>query len=456
MTGVSPLQALFENCGTAELVTATTRMSATALHHGANDWSRALRRVGITRGDRVLCSLPNGEAFVQLLAAALADGVTLVPVPVGENVETLLNTVDARVAIATESTSAQVAVPSRSGGPPSAPLEPRRASQRTDKTAFLLRSSGTTAEAKWIAIAERGVLSVLQSHLPLMAIDGASTFCVLPWHHAFGLILGLMPALLRARRVVTSAADPRNTVALVEVARQHDVTHMSLVPLLASRLSAHDDGQQLLEHLTGGLVGGAPIDAILAERLRSTRLRVGYGQTEASPGIMLGDPGEFRANLLGRPVGCVVRIEEDDVLAFTGPNLCDGYWIGGALHVLPHDRWHRTDDLVSVTNGTYTFVGRTAMTFKLSNGRMVEAPAIEAALRARVPRVVDAVVHSRDGVGLDLLYSTRDALPIDREVAELALGGLRQYLRSVTCVGMDAWHRSSKGEIDRMHLPSLR
>lgn len=456
MNNIAPLQALFDSCGTAELITATACVSATALNHGANDWSRALRHAGVMRGDRVLCALPNGEAFVQLLVATLADGVTLVPVPAGEAVEPLLDSVDARVAIALDSATAHVAVPSRTGGPPSTPLVPRRASQRTDKIAFLLRSSGTTAEPKWIAIAERGVLAVLQSHLPLMAIDGASTLCVLPWHHAFGLILGLMPALLRARRVVTFATDPRNTDALMDVAREHAVTHMSLVPLLASRLSVRADGQQLLDQLAGGLVGGAPIDALLASKLATTRLRVGYGQTEASPGIMLGEPGEFRARLLGRPVGCAVRIDDDGVLAFTGPNLCDGYWVGGTLHTLEPDRWHRTDDLVSVTAGTYSFVGRTSMTFKLANGRMVAAPAIEAKLRTQIPRLIDAVLHSRDGVGLDLLYSTRDVLPIDRDAVELALGGLRHYLRTVTCVGVDEWQRTNKGEIDRLHLPSLR
>jgi long-subunit acyl-CoA synthetase (AMP-forming) len=453
MTGTTPLQALFENCGTAEVVTATTRLSAIAVHHGANDWSRALRRVGITRGDRVVCALPNGDAFVQLLVACLADAVTLVPVPATTDVAPLLDDLDARVAIATTSEHPHVSVPSRSGGPPSAPLQPRRGSQRTEKIAFLLRSSGTTGEPKWVAISDRGVMAVLQSHLPLMALDGATALCVLPWHHAFGLILGVMPALLRARRVVASAADPRDTAALIAVAREFAVTHTCLVPLLASRMCAHADGHALLSQLAGGLVGGAPIDAHLAEQLSSTRLRVGYGQTEASPGIMLGEPGEFRANLLGRPVGCAVRIDPDGVLAFAGPNVCDGYWVGGTLRTLDANRWQRTDDLVRVHDGTYTFVGRTAATFKLANGKTVHAPEIEANIRANAPQVLVSVLHSRDGVALDLVYSTRDALPLARAVVELALGSLRDYLRTLTRVDVDAWQRTSKGELDRLNLP---
>jgi long-subunit acyl-CoA synthetase (AMP-forming) len=454
MTGTTPLQDLFDRSGAAELITSAGRLSATALHNGANDWSRALRRAGIARGDRLICALPNGAAYVQLLVAALADGITLVPVPESENVEPLLAELDARVAIVTRGTAAYLAIPSPSGGPPSSPLQPRQTSQRTDALAFLLRSSGTTGEPKWIAIAERGVLSVLQSHLPTLAVDGASVLSVLPWHHAFGLILGLLPALLRARRIVTATTDPRDTVALLRDARAHDVTHMCLVPLLASRLSAHRDGQALLEQLAGGLVGGAPIDALLAASLSSTRLRVGYGQTEASPGIMLGEPGEFRALLLGRPVGCSVRIDDDSVLAFAGPNICDGYWIGGRLHALPLDRWHRTEDLVSVTAGVYSFVGRTTTTFKLANGKTVNAPIIERALRSRVPQLLDVVLHSRDGIGIDLLYSLRHPMPVERAAVEHTLGGLGQYLRTVTQVGADEWQRTSKGEIDRRHLPT--
>ena len=456
MTGNSALQELFDPCGTAELVSHAGRYSATQLHHGANDWSRALRRSGITRGDRVICALPNGAAFAQLLVAALADGVTLAPVPPTEDVVPLLDTLDARIAIAFDTEHPHVASPARTGGPPGSPMVPRKSTARTDSIAFLMRSSGTSGQSRWIALSETGVLAVLESHLPQLAIDGSRVLCLLPWSHTFGLVLGLLPALLRARRIVTTTEGARDAAAIVAVSRAFDVTHLSMVPLLASRLATLPAGVTLLQSLAGGLVGGAPIDARLSELLRTTQLRVGYGQTEASPGIMLGNPGEFRDAFLGRPVGCDVRIESDGVLAFRGPNVCGGYWENRALQSLDADRWQRTDDLVSIEGGAYIFRGRTTSTFKLSNGRVVLAPQLESRLQQQFSRITDAIVTTDGGRTIDVLYSTHDGLPAAEEDIRRSLGGLGAYLRAAICVNADAWVRTPKGEIDRQALPAAR
>lgn len=454
MTGNSALQELFDACGTAELVAQDVRISSTALHHGANDWSRALRRAGIARGDRVICALPNGAAFAQLLIAALADGVTLAPVPEHEDVVPLLESLDARVAIATSSSHTHVAVPSRSGGPPGGPIAPRVTQHRTDAIAFLLRTSGTTSQPRWVAVPDKAVLSVLQSHLPFLGMDGSSALCVLPWHHAFGLVLGLIPALLRARRIVTTTGSFRETSALIALTRGFGITHFNMVPLIAQRLSLTEDGRRTLSNLHGGVIGGAAIDAALAVALTGTRLRVGYGQTEAGPGIMLGNPGEFHAGFIGMPVGCEVQIEGDGVLSFRGDNACDGYWEAGTLRALPANRWHRTDDLVQFADGAYTFVGRASANFKLANGRVVDAARLEAQLRAAHPTLTEVVLTTTDGTGIDVLYSTHDERTLGVEEFRDVLGGLRTYLHDVSRIGADAWTRSPKGEIDRRHLPS--
>jgi acyl-coenzyme A synthetase/AMP-(fatty) acid ligase len=158
--GHTALQELFDRSGTTELVSSTGTLSPTALHHGANDWSRALRRAGITRGDRIVCALPNGPAFAQLLVAALADGVTLAPVSAQEDVGALLPLLDARIAVTETAVGPHISAPSRTGGPPPNPLEPRGAAARSDGIVFLMRTSGTTGAARWIALSEAGVLAV--------------------------------------------------------------------------------------------------------------------------------------------------------------------------------------------------------------------------------------------------------------------------------------------------------
>lgn len=453
MTGNTALQELFDACGTAELLSDGVRMSSTALHHGADDWSRALRRAGITRGDRVVCALPNGPAFVQLLVAALADGVTLAPVPQGEDVVPLLEALDARIAIASHAAHPQVAMPSHTGGPPSGAITPRRASERTDNVAFLLRSSGTTGSPRWIALSETGVLSVLESHLPHMAIDGGSALCVLPWHHAFGLVLGLMPALLRARRIATAAVPPRDALSMVTLAQTYAVSHLSMVPLTAQRLVATAEGAALLRGLHGGLIGGAPISAALAEQLTETQLRVGYGQTEASPGIMLGQPGEFSAGFIGRPIGCEVRMDSDDVLAFRGVNACSGIWEDRAMQPLDPHRWQRTDDIVAMHDGAYTFLSRGSLSFKLSNGTLVVPPPLEQAIRLQVPRITELVLSPTPQQLIAVTYSTRDDADIEQHEITRALGGLQAYIGETRRVPTGAWQRTAKGEIDRRILP---
>jgi long-subunit acyl-CoA synthetase (AMP-forming) len=222
-------------------------------------------------------------------------------------------------------------------------------------------------------------------------------------------------------------------------------------------LAATDAGRALLGGLRGGVVGGAPADAALAAALAGTRLRVGYGQTEASPGITLGDPGAWRAGALGRPLGCEVRLDADGVLAFRGPNACLGTWVAdgrgaGALTVEPPDRWVRTGDLARAeADGTYTYEGRAADSFKLANGRFVAAAAVEGAVRARWPRLGEVLLSTPDGTALVLAVSPADGGNPGLDPGGLAevLGPLAGRPLRVVRVEPDAWARTPKGELDR-------
>lgn len=452
----STLAALFDECGSAALVADGTTHAAVSLHAGAQEWVRALERAGIGVGDRVLAALPSGVAFATLVSATLASGITLVPVPERENLAALLEPLDARLGVAMTVSHPHIVEPTADGRPPRGPIHARAAAARTEGIAFLLRTSGTASAPRFVALRDAGVLTVLRSHLPLIGIDDRSVLSVLPWHHAFGLVLDLLPALLHARRIVPAGSAARDAVALRTLARAHATDHLSMVPLIASRLATTPDGPAFLRSLGGGLIGGAPIDARLADIMSETRLRIGYGQTEASPGIMLSEPGEFAEALLGRPIGCEVRIEQDDVLSFRGPNACAGVWADGALEALGADDWHRTGDIVSQCDGLYTYVGRTSMTFKLSNGRMVPAPHLEAAIRREVPRIIDVVLMPQSGALLDVLYSTVDARPVPANLFRAVLGGLAGYLGRAIHLDSAQWVRTPKGDIDRRRLPVTR
>lgn len=437
------------------LHTGGARLVAAALRAGARRWSAWLRAAGVGPGDRVVCALPAVPAFVMVLLAALGDGLTLAPVAPGSDVDEALATVDARLAIVPDGDAAGAGgahvIPDAAGGPPAGapPALRRAAGAPSPSVRLLLETSGTAGARRRIALSDANVLAVVDAHAPPLALAGATLLSVLPWHHAFGLVLELLPALLAGAAVVRDPAGGRDLDALLALAAAHPVTHLSAVPRTVRLLGERPDGAALLARLRGGVVGGAAVDAALAARLAGTRLRVGYGQTEASPGICLGEPGAWRAGALGRPLGCAVRLDADGVLAFRGPNACLGEWRDGALLPADPDGWRRTGDLArAAADGSYTFEGRLADSFKLANGRFVAAAAVEAAVRARFPDVREALLSSPDGEALVLACTAAGPLPAVDAVRPL-LGPLAGRPLRVVAVDAARWARTPKGELDR-------
>jgi long-subunit acyl-CoA synthetase (AMP-forming) len=148
----------------------------------------------------------------------------------------------------------------------------------------------------------------------------------------------------------------------------------------------------ILSSLTGGIVGGTPIRGSLRVRLERTRLRVGYGQTECSPGATLGSPGEWEHDdFLGRPLGCEVALGPPDEegareLLVRGSNSALGSLEGDTLTpVVGPDGWLATGDLALPTDtGGFVFQGRSDERFKLDNGRMVNPAPLELPYEDRV------------------------------------------------------------------------
>jgi len=441
--------------------------TAASLWAGSRQWVRALREAGLTRGDRVVCGLPPGAAFVQLLIASLWDGYTLAPVAPrdaeGDRLEELLETLDARLIVCDSHASRLMPAPHcfepGEAGWPDRPLPTLRVSMHdvTPDVCLLLRTSGTSGAPTWIALSDGNVLSVLDSHALSLAPTAGCVLSVLPWYHAFGLVLGLLMALLHADEIVRDPDGGRALESLLDLADAHPITHMDLVPALATRLFAEERGAALLGRLQGGVVGGAPVSAMLATQLQSTRLRVGYGQTEAAPGIALGEVGAWSARALGRAIGCEVRVDPDGVLAFRGANACVGRWTRDGLQRRDRAAWLRTGDIVeAMDDGGYRYIGRATDSFKLSNGRMVHASQYEDAIRRRWPSVCEVMLRCDGEDRIEaLLTSEGDALsaapsaaPSDDDVRAV-LGSLGERLGVVTRIPRDAWRRTAKGEVDR-------
>ena len=241
-------------------------VAAASLWAGARRWTAWWRAQDVGPGDRVVCALPPGPGFMMVLVAALWDDLTFVPAPAGADVESLLDVVDARYAVVPPGRRAGAAIvaATRAGTPPDAAVIPRPARVGpTCDARFLVETRGTTAAPRRVALSDANVRAVLASHTPLLAGDGAVVLSVLPWHHAFGLVLEVLPALLTGAELLRDPSDGRDATTMLAVAAEHPVTHVHAVPDTVRLLAERDEGRALLGRLRGGVIGGAPIDAPL-------------------------------------------------------------------------------------------------------------------------------------------------------------------------------------------------
>jgi len=432
------------------LIVDETITPAASLWTGSRLWIQAFRGSDLGPGDRLVIALPPSTAFVQVLVAALWEGYTVALAPPDEAPSALLDRLDARAAVTNE-TAPHAWASDEYAGPRSTPDTLRTPeTARTPDVRFLLRTSGTTNHARWIALSDRNVLSVLASHLPHFSLHDARVLSVLPWTHAFGLVLDFFPALLSGSELIRDPEGGRDPETLIHLRDAWGATHLSAVPLTIQRLFNTPKGASLLQALEGGIVGGAPVSGPLADQLARTNLRVGYGQTEAAPGIALGPRGAWDPHYLGRPVGCTVEVAEDGELLFEGPNACVGVWRDDGLARAAPDRTVHTGDLVEREGQELYFRGRKDTAFKLSNGRLVQAGALEADLKTKHPGLHDALVFTPDGtdVAVAVCSDAPEQEPSEADIRSV-LGSLSSRLVWTTTLPPDAWSTYAKGSVDR-------
>lgn len=446
---------------------------AASVWTGSRLWVEWFRGLGLTAGDRVVIALPPSPAWLMVAVACLWEDLTIVPCLPGSpnHVLDAMVRFDARLALAEqEDPAAAVVAPDRHGRPcqPVAARASRFAP--SPQTRLILSTSGTCGRPTHAALSDRNLQAVLDSHAPELGITEQDVcLSVLPWTHAFGLVIDLMTAMFAGATIIRDPAGGREPHTLPALAERWGVTRACLVPLQAEKLSDSEQGRRFLASLRGGVIGGAPVGAALAEFLSTTRLCVGYGQTEASPGIALGRPGAWTERTIGRAVGCETRIDSNAHLLCRGDNVCDAVWREDmGIVPLPAGRWLDTGDLVTERpDGTMAFVGRADHAFKLGNGRLVNAPELEHALAAalaepgcgwdgarvgvlittRNHRTIDITMIAPDARTLETL--TKSGSAVLRRVAEPVLGSLARHLGDITVRAACDIERDLKGQFVR-------
>lgn len=312
----------------------------------------------------------------------------------------------------------------------------------------MLRSSGSTGSGSWYGLSDGNVLSVLESHVDRMrGADVALSY--LPWFHCFGLVLGLLYYIHESMVVIRDPAGGRSVPRLQQLADEHEVDHFNSVPLVIDRLRTVQS-QPLYEQLDEGIVGGAPIRPPVADALRGTNMRVGYGQTEASPGIALGDQGDFSTNYLGQPVGCELRENDSGELEFRGPNAYRARFpTGEPPQKREVPRWVPTGDLGQDTGEGFYFQGRRDRSFKLANGQFIRPDVHEQKLVNGLGAIHEAVIIPSGTGGISVAVdSSKSPSQLEESVRD-EMRDVEQYIDTVVSLGEVEIKTNNKGEYRR-------
>ncbi|GAB3740235.1 amino acid adenylation domain-containing protein [Nocardiopsis nanhaiensis] len=345
--------------------------------------------------------------------------------------------------------------------------------------AYVVFTSGSTGRPKGVAIRNAGLANtavasanelgglgtgsrVLQTASP--AFDGAA------WEMC-------APILSGAAVVLPGGGEPLVGSLVSDLAHQHDVTHLAIVPSVLATVPP----DSLPKGLVMYVVGESCPEHLVRLWHGHSRMLNAYGPTETTVSATVTDPlGSVAPPHLGSPIrGVTVRLLEaglqpvpDGTVAeiyLAGPGLARGYIDRPDLTAErfvadpfgpPGARMYRTGDLARRhSDGSVHFVGRSDQQFKL-NGQRVEPSEIIAAAVDHTG-VADAALH---------LYSDGHAAPKPICYAVPVRGGaevpgpeeIREHMARILpsailpahVVVLDALPLTDTGKLDRAALPA--
>ncbi|EIC29079.1 non-ribosomal peptide synthetase [Methylomicrobium album] len=355
---------------------------------------------------------------------------------------------------------------------------------RPENLAYCIYTSGSTGQPKGAGVPHRGILNRLQwmqQQYRLAAGD-----CVLqktPYSFDVSVWEFFWPLMTGAKLVVAMPGEHKNSQALIDTVRQHQVTTIHFVP---SMLQAFVDtpGVETCVSLKHVICSGEALPADLAARFRQklpAALHNLYGPTEASVDVSYWEclPDDPAAAIpIGRPIANIELYILDRRLNPVPVGVPGELHIGGiglgrcylnrpgltAEKFIPNpyglagSRLYKTGDLASYrADGNIDYLGRIDHQVKI-RGFRIELGEIEARLLEH-PDIKEAVVLAREDQPGDkrlvaYLVVSDGATVQAAELRALLLATLADYMVPASFVTLPALPLSANGKLDRKALPA--
>jgi long-chain acyl-CoA synthetase len=241
-------------------------------------------------------------------------------------------------------------------------------SQPSETLAYIIFTSGTTADSKGVAITHGNLEAHLATLKKLYGLEENSTILnQLLLNHADGCIQG---PLLSVYAGCTWHRPFRFTIekipALLDYCYANNLSHLFTVPAMLNMMIQFSKGYEdslSYPEFKALISVSAHLEASTWDQFESIfKVRVSnvYGLTETVAGSLFSGPLDetYRKYTVGKPVDCEIRIlneqseetanEETGELCLKGPHIMPSYWRDTALtNEAFKDGWFLTGDLAS-------------------------------------------------------------------------------------------------------------
>ncbi len=283
-----------------------------------------------------------------------------------------------------------------------------------EKTAAILFTSGTSGASKGVELSNKNIEFEINNTCKLFRLDGP-VLAVLPFHHAFGLVVGILMVLYYGQTVYINKSlkkvksDMQNfapqTMFLVPMfveffhrqiwaeirKRGKEKALRTLMKstnlLLKAGIDVRKKSYASIQEVFGGhlqyiISGGAPLDPQYVKEFRTWGIEIlnGYGTTECSPCTAVNRPHHHLDGSVGQIVpGLDVRVTDEGEIVFRGDLVMKGYYKNPeATAEVLKDGWYHTGDLGYVDeDGFIVLTGRKKNLIILSNGENISPEELE-------------------------------------------------------------------------------
>lgn len=314
------------------------------------------------------------------------------------------------------------------------------------KTCCILFTSGTSGESKGVMLSHENIAADINGSCKLFAPSGG-TVAVLPFHHAFGLVVGVFMMFHYGYPVFLN----RSLKTIPKDLQSAKPQTLFFVPLFVETFykqiwaAARKDGKEKLlkktmrcsdillrlgidirkkafksvQQVFGGnleyiVCGGAPLGTQYIKAFRSWGIEIlnGYGTTECSPCIAVNRNRYHKDGTVGMTYPNIeVKVSADGEILVKGAIVMQGYYKNPTeTDKVLCNGWYATGDIGSVDrDGFITLTGRKKNLIILSNGENISPEELEADFLKDMA-VSEVLVTERQGLLAAEIYPDKSYL----------------------------------------------